>query len=86
MASRVWLSLLLLCSLSAAFVQAASSAGSKVPAGRVELFPYTPVANSKAMVVSGNARFTVLTDRLIRIEWSRTGSFEDRYMPLANFH
>ena len=36
-----------------------------------------PVANPKAQVVSGNARFTVLTDRLIRMEWSEDGKFED---------
>ena len=36
-----------------------------------------PVANPKAQVVSGNARFTVLTDRLIRMEWSENGKFED---------
>lgn len=26
----------------------------------------------------GNARFTVLTDRLVRMEWSEQGQFEDR--------
>ena len=36
-----------------------------------------PVANKQAYVVSGNARFTVLTDRLIRMEWSPSGEFED---------
>ena len=36
-----------------------------------------PVANPEAQVISGNARFTVLTDRLIRMEWSRDGVFED---------
>ena len=30
------------------------------------------------MVVCGNARFTVLTSRLIRMEWSADGTFEDR--------
>ena len=29
------------------------------------------------MVVSGNARFTVLTSQLIRMEYSDTGVFED---------
>ena len=37
-----------------------------------------PVAKSEAMVVSGNARFTVLTPEMIRIEYSSTGQFEDR--------
>lgn len=43
-----------------------------------ELLPYDPVANASAIVVSGNARFTVLTARLIRMEWSANGAFEDR--------
>ncbi len=37
-----------------------------------------PVADAKAVVVSGQARFTVLTPRLIRMEWSATSEFEDR--------
>lgn len=37
-----------------------------------------PKANEAAIVTSGNARFTVLTDRLIRMEWSADGKFEDR--------
>lgn len=36
-----------------------------------------PVADEKAQVVAGNARFTVLTDRLIRMEWSPEAHFED---------
>ena len=36
-----------------------------------------PVASAQAQVVAGNARFTVLTDRLIRMEWSEKGAFED---------
>ena len=36
-----------------------------------------PVAAPEAQVITGNARFTVLTDRLIRMEWSETGQFED---------
>ena len=36
-----------------------------------------PVANPKAQVVEGKARFTVLTDRLIRLEWAADGQFED---------
>ncbi len=37
-----------------------------------------PVANPGSVVVSGHARFTILTPRLIRLEWSETGKFEDR--------
>jgi alpha-glucosidase (family GH31 glycosyl hydrolase) len=36
-----------------------------------------PVADPKAIVVSGQARFTVLTPQLIRMEWSESGKFED---------
>ncbi len=45
---------------------------------RYELLDYDAVANPNAIVVSGNARFTVLTPQLIRIEWSTSGAFEDR--------
>ena len=37
-----------------------------------------PVADPAAVVVSGNARFTVLTSKMIRIEYSSTKQFEDR--------
>jgi alpha-glucosidase len=37
-----------------------------------------PLANPDSIVVSGHARFTVLTPRLVRMEWSETGTFEDR--------
>jgi len=52
-----------------------------------------PVANPESTVIYGNARFTVLTPRLIRMEWSENGTFEDRAtlavvnreMPLCKF-
>ena len=37
-----------------------------------------PKADAKAVVTSGNARFTVLTPQLIRMELSADGQFEDR--------
>lgn len=37
-----------------------------------------PVANPKAVIEAGNARFTVLTPEMIRIEYSDKGLFEDR--------
>jgi len=37
-----------------------------------------PVAHPDAVVTHGNARFTVLTPRLLRLEWSETGVFENR--------
>lgn len=36
-----------------------------------------PVADNAACVTAGNARFTVLTDRLVRMEWAADGKFED---------
>jgi alpha-glucosidase len=45
-------------------------------AGQVAL-PDNPVADPKAIVTIGNARFTVLTPQLIRMEWSADGKFED---------
>ena len=52
-----------------------------------------PVAAPEAMVTSGNARFTVLTDRLVRMEWAQNGVFEDnaslaivnRNLPVPSF-
>lgn len=47
-------------------------------------FKGNPLAHPESMVVSdrtgsrGRARFTVLTPRLLRLEWSETGEFEDR--------
>ena len=40
--------------------------------------PNNPTARPEAVVSCGNARFTVLTDRLIRMEWAEDGVFEDR--------
>ncbi len=39
--------------------------------------PTIPSPIPKAVVVVGNARFTVLTPQLIRMEWSADGKFED---------
>ena len=36
-----------------------------------------PIADPKAVVTVGNARFTVLTPELIRMEWAADGKFED---------
>jgi alpha-glucosidase (family GH31 glycosyl hydrolase) len=54
---------------------------------------YNPVADPKASVNHGNARFTVLTPQLIRMEWAADGKFEDhaslvflnRRLPVPNF-
>ena len=37
-----------------------------------------PVADPAAVVTSGNVRFTVLTSRMVRIQYSQTAQFEDR--------
>ena len=37
-----------------------------------------PVADPAAVVGSGDARFTVLTPQMIRMEWRRDARFEDR--------
>ena len=39
---------------------------------------FKSVASSKAIVTAPNVRFTVLTDRIIRIEYSKDNNFEDR--------
>lgn len=52
-----------------------------------------PVPDPRAIVISGHARFTVLTPRLIRMEWSEDGKFEDhaslvfinRRLPVPDF-
>ncbi|KIW45381.1 uncharacterized protein PV06_03777 [Exophiala oligosperma] len=52
-------------------------------------FESRPVARPEAMVSGANYRFTILTDRLIRYEWSEDGEFEDRASTFAvnrDFH
>ena len=52
-----------------------------------------PVADPKAVVTVGKARFTVLTPQLIRMEWAADGKFEDhaslvfinRFLPVPQF-
>ena len=39
---------------------------------------FLPIANPSAVITAKNVRFTVLTDRLIRLEYSKMNSFEDR--------
>lgn len=39
---------------------------------------FKPVADPAATIVFGNARFTLLTPFLVRLEWSATKTFEDR--------
>lgn len=37
-----------------------------------------PIAKKESIIISGNTRFTVLTSRMIRMEWDAKGKFEDR--------
>ena len=39
---------------------------------------FKPIANQAAVVTAPNVRFTVLTDRIIRIEYNKDNIFEDR--------
>ena len=39
---------------------------------------FKPIAKAKAIVIAPNVRFTVLTDRIIRIEYNKDNIFEDR--------
>ena len=38
---------------------------------------YDPVADPRAVVLAGSARFTILTPQLIRLEWANDRKFED---------
>jgi alpha-glucosidase (family GH31 glycosyl hydrolase) len=52
-----------------------------------------PVADPRAIVVDGHARFTVLTPQMIRMEWAADGKFEDhasfvflnRHLPVPSY-
>src|SRR5215471_6642105 len=58
--------------------QPASSPSRSVAAHSAQLPGlYNPVADPKAVVRAGSARFTVLTPQLIRMEWAADGKFED---------
>lgn len=48
------------------------------PAVDVQAQPFQGSADSAATVVVGRARFTVLTPRLLRLEWAPDGRFENR--------
>ena len=39
-------------------------------------FPFDPIADPAAVVTAGNVCFTVLTARLLRLEYSPTGACE----------
>ena len=60
----IWSSLLLFLCFVSLYVNAAEE--------------WNPLAQEEAIVTSGNARFTILTPRLIRIQYGTQGLFEDR--------
>lgn len=39
---------------------------------------HNPVANPNSIIISGNARFTILTPALIRLEWTDDAKFQDQ--------
>lgn len=41
-------------------------------------FEHDPAADPAAVIVSGDARFTVLSPRVVRMEWAPQGAFENR--------
>lgn len=45
--------------------------------------PTSPVARAEAVLQGNNWRITVLTDGLVRLEWSPDGQFEDRASTMA---
>ena len=57
---------------------ACANTAATAPATSDNAAPSSPKAKPGAIVIAGNARFTVLTDRLIRMEWAEDGQFEDR--------
>ena len=64
--SRIWWTMSILCSVGRASVT------------KYELDEYDSVAHENSTIVAGNARFTILTSRLIRMEYAENGRFEDR--------
>ncbi len=74
--SWLWTGGVLLTAALGLAAQTSSQPAAARPAADQTL-PDNPVADARAVVLAGNARFTVLTPQLIRMEWSVTGKFED---------
>ncbi len=69
---------MLVAQLVSAAVAAQQPSGKSAEGGtRAPEASYSPIADPKAVVVVGHARFTVLTPQLIRMEWAADGKFED---------
>lgn len=71
-ASRLLLALTVTAALG---VLASAQADTGAPRGPAAL---DPVADPAAVIIRGSARFTVLSDAVMRLEYSPTGVFEDR--------
>lgn len=41
--------------------------------------PFNPIADPAAVVTASNVRATMLASRLLRLEYSPTGAFADRF-------
>ena len=65
------------CTPVPAQTKAASAPQARPAAARQLPGLYDPTADPKAVVTMGNARFTVLTSQLVRMEWAADGKFED---------
>ena len=52
-------------------------AGDSKPAATIPAEAHHPLATPAAVVVAGQARFTILTPQLIRMEWAADSQFED---------
>jgi alpha-glucosidase len=61
----------------AAAITAPAAASAEPAASNAAEIATDPAADPKAIVTLGNARFTVLTPQLIRMEWASDGHFED---------
>ena len=93
--SWVWTGVVLVTGLGLAAQTAEKAHPTTVqPVARQVQLSDNPVADPKAVVTIGNARFTILTPQLIRMEWSADGKFEDhaslvfinRRLPVPKFH
>ena len=71
--AAIWLAV----GFSAVGMSAGLTAQTPVVAGQAAADVNNPVADPRAVVTVGNARFTVLTPELIRMEWAADGKFED---------
>src|SRR5579863_9982344 len=69
--ARIFLSLTLLVLAILPIVSYANTSENKVG-------NYDPIADRRSVVITGSARFTILTPQLIRMEWASDGKFEDQ--------